>query len=73
VFNMSLYTLDKDIFKMFEPFAIPTSINIIRDPVTGRSRRYAFVTFASVEDATRARNGTQQATLHERIMRVDYS
>ena len=52
--NLSFQTLDNDLLEYFSPAGAVTSVNVMVDKVTGRSRGFAFVEFATSEEANKA-------------------
>jgi RNA recognition motif-containing protein len=52
--NLSYQTADQDLQDHFSPAGVVTSVNVMIDKFTGKSRGFAFVEFASAEEAERA-------------------
>lgn len=52
--NLSFQTLESDLQDYFSEAGVVTSCNIMLDKATGRSRGFAFVEFASPEEAGQA-------------------
>jgi cold-inducible RNA-binding protein len=52
--NLSYQTTENDLQDHFAPAGAVTSVNLMIDKVTGRSRGFAFVEFATPEEATKA-------------------
>mgnify|MGYP001185063014 CR=1 FL=1 len=52
--NLSYRTLENDLHDYFSQVGVVTSVNIMFDRVTGKSRGFAFVEFATPEEAARA-------------------
>ncbi|HEV2209311.1 MAG TPA: RNA-binding protein [Verrucomicrobiae bacterium] len=52
--NLSYQTTENDLQDYFAPAGAVTSVNLMIDKVTGRSRGFAFVEFATPEEATKA-------------------
>jgi RNA recognition motif-containing protein len=52
--NLSYQTTDSDLQDYFAPAGVVTSVNVMMDKMTGRSRGFAFVEFASAEEAAKA-------------------
>ncbi len=52
--NLSYQTGETDLQDYFSQAGIVTSINVLFDKVTGKSRGFAFVEFASAEEAGKA-------------------
>jgi len=59
--------------ELFEKYAPVKKVTIIYDLKTGESKRFGFVSFHNVEDATVAKENTNGVELHGREIRVDYS
>jgi RNA recognition motif-containing protein len=52
--NLPYQTMESDLQSYFSQAGVVTSINVMFDKVTGKSRGFAFVEFASSGDATKA-------------------
>ena len=52
--NLSYQTIENDLQDYFAQAGVVTSVNLMMDKVTGKSRGFAFVEFASAEDAAKA-------------------
>jgi RNA recognition motif-containing protein len=52
--NLSYQTMENDLQEYFSQAGVVTSVNLMLDKVTGRSRGFAFVEFATSEEATKA-------------------
>ncbi len=52
--NLSYQTMENDLQEYFAQAGVVTSVNLMIDKVTGKSRGFAFVEFASAEEAARA-------------------
>ena len=52
--NLSYQTGDSDLQDYFSQAGVVTSVNVMMDKMTGRSRGFAFVEFASAEEAAKA-------------------
>lgn len=52
--NLSFQTLDKDLEDYFSQAGVVSSVNVMLDKFTGRSRGFAFVEFANQADASKA-------------------
>jgi RNA recognition motif-containing protein len=52
--NLSFQTMENDLQDYFSQAGMVTSVNLMLDKVTGRSRGFAFVEFASSEEANKA-------------------
>ena len=52
--NLSYQTMENDLQDYFAQAGAVTSVNLMLDKVTGRSRGFAFVEFATPEEAAKA-------------------
>ena len=52
--NLSFQTLENDLQDYFAQAGTVTSVNLMLDKATGRSRGFAFVEFATAEEANKA-------------------
>jgi cold-inducible RNA-binding protein len=52
--NLSYKTMENDLQEYFSQAGVVTSVNLMLDKVTGKSRGFAFVEFATPEEATKA-------------------
>ncbi|MCS7091032.1 MAG: RNA-binding protein [Verrucomicrobiota bacterium] len=52
--NLSYRTMENDLHEYFSQVGVVTSVNVMFDRVTGKSRGFAFVEFATPEEAARA-------------------
>ncbi len=52
--NLSYQTMENDLQDYFSQAGVVTSVNIMLDKMTGKSRGFAFVEFASPDEANRA-------------------
>lgn len=52
--NLPYRTSEKDLRKFFEKFGQISSIRVIRDQATGRSRGFAFITYCSAAEADKS-------------------
>ena len=52
--NLPFQTMESDLQNYFSQAGVVTSINVMFDKVTGKSRGFAFVEFASSDDANKA-------------------
>ena len=52
--NLSYQTMQDDLQEYFSQAGVVTSVNLMQDKVTGKSRGFAFVEFATAEEATKA-------------------
>ena len=52
--NLSYQTMENDLQDYFAQAGAVTSVNLMLDKVTGKSRGFAFVEFATAEEASKA-------------------
>lgn len=52
--NLSYQTMDRDLQDFFSQAGVVTSVTLMLDKFTGKSRGFAFVEFATAEEANRA-------------------
>jgi cold-inducible RNA-binding protein len=52
--NLSYQTTDSDLQDYFAQAGVVTSVNVMMDKMTGRSRGFAFVEFGTAEEAAKA-------------------
>ncbi len=52
--NLSYQTMENDLQDYFSQAGAVTSVNLMLDKMTGRSRGFAFIEFATAEDASKA-------------------
>src|SRR5512138_2988818 len=52
--NLSYQTMENDLQDYFSQAGVVTSVNLMMDKVTGKSRGFAFVEFATAEEAAKA-------------------
>ncbi len=52
--NLSYQTMENDLQEYFSQAGNVTSVNLMLDKVTGKSRGFAFVEFATAEEANKA-------------------
>ena len=52
--NLSYQTAENDLQEYFSEAGVVTSVNVMMDKITGRSRGFAFVDFATAEEAAKA-------------------
>jgi cold-inducible RNA-binding protein len=52
--NLSYQTMENDLQDYFSQAGVVTSVNLMLDKVTGKSRGFAFVEFATAEEANKA-------------------
>jgi len=52
--NLSYQTMQDDLQEFFSQAGVVTSVNLMQDKVTGKSRGFAFVEYATAEEANKA-------------------
>ena len=52
--NLSFQTMENDLQDYFSQAGVVTSVNLMLDKMTGKSRGFAFVEFATPEEASKA-------------------
>ena len=52
--NLSFQTMESDLQDYFAEAGVVTSVNLMQDKMTGKSRGFAFVEFATPEEAAKA-------------------
>ena len=52
--NLSYQTMENDLQEYFSKAGVVTSVNLMLDKVTGKSRGFAFIEFATAEEANKA-------------------
>ncbi|HWQ90481.1 MAG TPA: RNA-binding protein [Clostridia bacterium] len=52
--NLSYQTMENDLQDYFSQAGVVTSVNLMLDKMTGKSRGFAFVEFATTEEAVQA-------------------
>jgi cold-inducible RNA-binding protein len=52
--NLSYQTMENDLQDYFAQAGVVTSVNLMLDKVTGKSRGFAFIEFATPEEANKA-------------------
>lgn len=52
--NLSYQTMENDLQDYFSQAGVVTSVHLMLDKMTGRSRGFAFVEFATAEEAAKA-------------------
>jgi RNA recognition motif-containing protein len=66
VAKLNFKTKREDLEKAFAAYGQVTSVKIVRDRDTGRSKGYGFVEMANAEEAQRAIDGLNNSQLDER-------
>ena len=71
--GLSFNTTDDGLRSAFETFGTLVEAKVITDRDSGRSRGFGFVSFTNDDDAERALQQMNGATLDERTLRVDHA
>lgn len=69
--NLSLETTEPQLRESFEKFGEVTSLNIVMDKESGKSRGFAFVEMSSDEDAQKAITGLDGEDLAGSLLKVN--
>lgn len=69
--NLSFQTQAQDLQDYFAEAGVVTSVNLMVDKVTGRPRGFAFVEFASAEEAVKAVEQFHNKEFHGRALTVN--
>jgi RNA recognition motif-containing protein len=69
--NLSTDVTEEELREEFKPFGEITSINIIKDKYTGRSRGFGFVEMSSKSEGEAAIAGLKGKTLKDRTLDVN--
>jgi RNA recognition motif-containing protein len=70
VSNLSFHTADDDLRKLFAQYGTVSSVKVILDRETGRSRGFAFVEMGSDEEANAAIKGLNNKEIEGRTLSV---
>ncbi|MCD7453955.1 hypothetical protein HAX54_022767 [Datura stramonium] len=71
VSGLSRYTSDENLKKAFEQFGSLVEAKVITDRATGRSKGFGFVTYETIEEAEKAREGMNAKFLDGWVIFVD--
>lgn len=69
--NLSYQTTEDDLRQLFAGVANVSSVTVVTERDSGRSKGFAFVEMASPEDAQKAISELNGQSLHDRTIRVD--
>jgi RNA recognition motif-containing protein len=69
--NLSYQTTEDDLRQLFAGVAAVSSVTVVTERDSGRSKGFAFVEMASPEDAQKAIGELNGHSLHDRTIRVD--
>lgn len=70
VSNLSFHTMDDDLRKLFEAYGNVSSVKVVTDRDTGRSRGFAFVEMGSEAEAREAIKGLNNKEVEGRALSV---
>ena len=70
VSNLSFHTADDELRKLFEQFGAVSSVKVVTDRETGRSRGFGFVEMDSDTEANAAMKGLNNKEIEGRAMAV---
>ena len=70
VSNLSFHTTDDNLRELFEKFGTVSSVRIITDRESGRSRGFAFVEMSAEKEAREAIQGLNNKEIEGRAMSV---
>ncbi|KAI9340801.1 hypothetical protein DFJ73DRAFT_946889, partial [Zopfochytrium polystomum] len=73
VFNLAREVTEGDLREHFDEYGVVKKVTLIMDRQTGFSRGFGFIDFDTVEDATNAKNKTNNTALKGRNIKVDFS
>ncbi|KAL9261804.1 Organelle RRM domain-containing protein [Drosera capensis] len=69
--GLSRFTTDENLRKAFEPFGKLVEAKVIMDRVTNRSKGFGFITYSTIEEADKAREGMNAKFLDGWVIFVD--
>jgi RNA recognition motif-containing protein len=69
--NLSYETMENDLQDYFSQAGVVTSVNLMLDKVTGKSRGFAFVEFATAEEAAKAVEQFHNKEFQGRVLTVN--
>lgn len=69
--NLSYQTAENDLQDYFAQAGAVKSVNLMLDKMTGRSRGFAFIEFASMEEATKAIEQFHNKEFQGRVLTVN--
>ncbi len=69
--NLSYQTVESDLQDYFSQAGVVTSVNLMLDKFTGKSRGFAFVEYGSPDDANRAVEMFHGKEMHGRALTVN--
>ena len=69
--NLSYQSLETDLQDYFSQAGVGTSVNLMLDKITGKSRGFAFVEFATPEEANKAVEQFHNKEFQGRVLTVN--
>lgn len=69
--NLAYGTTEEDLRAAFSPYGSVTSVRVVMDMETGRSRGFGFVEMSSQSEAIAAIEGLNQTDLQGRQLRIN--
>ena len=69
--NLNFRSTEDDIRTLFSSYGEVSSVSLINDPNTGRSRGFGFVEMTTEEAAAKAKEGLNGSSFQERNLNVD--
>lgn len=69
--NLSYLTTEDDLRQLFAGVGTVSSVSLVTERDSGRSKGFAFVEMATSEDAQKAISELNGQTVHDRTIRVD--
>jgi RNA recognition motif-containing protein len=69
--NLSYQTMQNDLQDYFSQAGVVTSVNLMQDKVTGKSRGFAFVEYATAEEASKAVEQFHSKEFQGRVLTVN--
>ena len=69
--NLSYNTTENDLQDAFSAHGVVAEVNLMTDRMSGRSRGFAFVTMSTPEEAQKAIDAMNGASLHDRALTVN--
>ena len=69
--NLSYQTMENDLQEYFSQAGVVTSVNLMLDKFTGKSRGFAFIEFSTSEEANKAVEALNGAELDGRTITVN--
>lgn len=73
VFGLNFHTEERDLRRLFEKYGRVEKVKLVTDPRTNRSRGFAFIYYANVDDAEDAKDRVHGQELDGNHLRVEYS